>query len=54
MLSPLSVYPEACDSGNEPSLRYVIPGTFAHGVIYRVDIEGFSTVSRLYLTSVDP
>ncbi|CAE7489600.1 unnamed protein product, partial [Symbiodinium necroappetens] len=32
---------------------YVMPGTFAHGVIYRVDIEGFSTVSRLYLTSVD-
>ncbi|CAE7782912.1 unnamed protein product, partial [Symbiodinium sp. CCMP2456] len=32
---------------------YVMPGTFAHGVINRVDIEGFSTVSELDLKSVD-
>eukprot|EP00439_Symbiodinium_sp_Y106_P017507 s860_g2.t1 len=33
---------------------YVMPGTFAHGVINRVDIEGFSTISELDLKSVEP
>ncbi|CAE7747806.1 unnamed protein product [Symbiodinium sp. CCMP2592] len=32
---------------------YVMPGTFAHGVINRVDIAGFSTISELDLKSVD-
>ena len=31
-----------------------MPGTFAHGVINRVDIEGFSTISELDLKSVEP